>query len=51
MLNKADIYARMGAIYLKQDDPKKSLNMYKRGLDTDPSHEECGQMVAELKGR
>lgn len=48
-LSKADIYYRMGDIYMQQEDTRRALGMFQRGLEADKTHEGCKRMVEELK--
>ena len=50
ILSKADIYYRMGDIYMQQNDSRRALGMFQRGLEADKNHEDCQRMVDELKG-
>jgi tetratricopeptide (TPR) repeat protein len=50
ILSKSDIYYKMGDIYMQQDDKRRALSMFQRGLEADKGHEDCVRMVEELKG-
>lgn len=49
-LPKSEIYYRMGDIYMQQDDKRRALGMFQRGLEADKEHLGCKSMIAEIKG-
>lgn len=50
-LRKSDIYYLMGDIYMQQDDARRALSMFQRGLEADKTHEDCARMVEQLKAK
>lgn len=49
LMSKADIYYLMGDIYMQQNDARRALGMFQRGLEGDKNHEGCKRMVEQLK--
>ena len=49
--SKADIYYKLGDIFMQQGDPRRALNMFQRGLEADKNHTDCARMIEELKSK
>jgi tetratricopeptide (TPR) repeat protein len=51
VLNKADIYYKMGQIYVMQEDKRRAMGMFQRGLEADKDHADCRRGLEELKAQ
>ena len=49
-LSKADVYYNLGLIHEQLGETPKAVNMFERGLEIKPQHEELGAALARVKG-